>query len=258
MSKKEVMVSPIFIESNHEKIHILFEGLKPIEINCPNVPKEKQDTDENFIAFKQIKTLVDNQDWNALFETLRPNNDLKKVLKDDFGDHKDLVIKNGRIYFKGFRVNNSLTQEIVKSLSEFNRSKDQSKLSKIKRNVNLLVNMLKSNYSEVLANLHSFIENNHVIVNDKGELISMFVTVDSDSKHGIHKLKKGQDFSLPVVFAHDHPVVLNTKPSKPVDGGKVYRVTINPKDIVSVSSRTLTVSSLKLSSQKLVDPDWED
>ena len=258
MSKKSVKLEPIFIESSNEKIHILFEGLKPIEIYCPNIPKEKQESDEKYIAFMQIKLLVDNRDWDSLFETLRPNNDLKKVLKDDFGDHKDLVIKNGRIYYKGFRVTNSLSYEIIESLSEFNRSKDKSKLSKIKKNVNLLVNMLKSPYSETLSKLHDFVRNNNVIVNDKGEMISLYVTVDADSKHGTHKLKKGEEHKVPVVFSHDHPIVVKASPSKPLEGGKVFRVTVNPKDVVIVSSRTLTVSSLKISSQKVVDPDWED
>lgn len=262
MSKKQDKTNslkPIYFDYNDKEITLLFEGLKPLNFYCPKVTKEEEQTNEKFIAFQQMLNLVKFNEWEKVFQAVRPSVNFNELIKDDFEDVL-FQIRNGRVYVDDkFRVNNTLSNKLVGLISDYNRgSKDNSVLNEIKKTAAILNSSLKSINSDVFDSIYDFISSNKVMVTEKGEMVSLFIKLDKDMKHGKHQFKVGEEYSMPANFAKEYPIEVSPNCSKPTNGDQYYRVSVKPEDVVVVSSNFLVVSKLKVSAYKMADPDWED
>jgi hypothetical protein len=258
-SKKQTL-APIVCTLDEGYIQILFEGMKPYEFHRPQVSKEAEKEHEGVKAFDELMALAVNEEWVSILESIRPNNDLGSLVKDDMAV-EGLTIKNGRISFMGFRVKNSLADKIISLLADANRRQDKAdKIKEIKPLIILLSKVLQNSDNRVVDRLFDFVDENNILINPKTQrMVTLYVNVDKDCKNGRHDLSKGE-WSMPRNMVSES-TALNVFTSacirKPGGDGKVLRVEVDPSDVVLVGLSQLTVCKLVVC-EETKDESWYD
>lgn len=261
MSKKTTTetIKPIVCSVKDGFIQILFEGMKPLSFTRPKVSKEAEKDNPEVHAFDEMLQLVQDEDWTAVLESLRPNTDITDLVKDDFSV-EGLTIEKGRVKYMGFVLKNSLSTKIISMVSDANRKKDQlSSLQELKTLVVLLGKIVQNSDNRVVNQLFDFIDGNDVMIDKKGKMQTLYVVVDKDGKSGKHDLSKG-DWEMPrnmVDSSNALVVSTSVSRSKPKEGSRVMRVVVNPADVVSVAGDGLVVCKLS-TKESVVDDNWDD
>lgn len=256
--EKEVKVEPVAITVREDFIQILFEGMKPLEFHRPKVSKEAEKDNPKVQAFDEMLKLVNDGEWQSVLDALRPSNNLGDIISDD-EVVEGLVVEKGRIKYQGYTLNNSLTKEIIGMLADANRKRDKaSDLSGIKPLIALLGRTIQNSDNRVVDELYDFVKRNDVMVDKKGMLQTVYVSVDKDGKNGNHKLKKEWDMPRNMVNSSTALSVYSQgRISKPSGESKVMRVVVDPANVVEVSNSSLVVCALKVKDQ-VQDDSWED
>lgn len=257
-TKTPATVKPVACTVQEGSIQILFEGMKPLTFNRPKVSKEAEKDNPQVQAFDEILALVQKEDWKSVLESLRPNNDIGSIIKDDDAI-EGLKIEKGRITYKGFTFKNSLTDVIIGKVADANRRQDKvSDLQELKPLVALLGRIVRNSDNRVVQSLYDYIDSNNVMVDEHGMLQTMYVSVDNDNKHKNHNLE-GKNWDMPrnmVTSKNALTVFSGSQMRKPSKNRKVVRVTVDPADVVDVGLE-LTVCSLKVN-ESVQDDSWED
>jgi hypothetical protein len=258
MSNNQTNVTPIVCTVREGFIQILFEGMKPLEFNRPKVAKDSEKENPEVVAFDEFAALIQDENWDAVLESLRPNNDIGSIISDDIST-EGLTIEKGRVKFQGFVVKSKLASKIIGMVADANRKGEKvSDLSELKTLVVFLSRVLHNSDNKVVNDLFNFVESNNVMVDNKGNMQTLYVVVDKDGKSGKHDLS-GSTWSMPsnMIDCSNALVVYSRVGRKPPEGHKVVRVMVNPSDVVTVGNVDLVVCSLTVK-ESVVDDNWED